>query len=249
MAQSWVLKVNIHCEGCKKKVKKVLQKVQGVYTVDIDSNQSRVTVTGDVDGESLVRKLLKYGKHSELLTEKNQPTANSSSSAAAAATEASGDAAEAKVEGKAVEITAPLNGGEVEPSKLERSSSEKPSATVVENEKRENESRGDEGAAVYDSGRVLPGNSFIVENQPVYTMSYSAVHPSTSYAYYQAPPAEMPSSYGYTAYPATAIDTPEYYSRDYYSSQGYYGSMEPQAPPEGSYDMFSEENPNACNLM
>ena len=28
--QTWVLKVSIHCEGCKKKVKKVLQSIDGM---------------------------------------------------------------------------------------------------------------------------------------------------------------------------------------------------------------------------
>ncbi|XP_057461541.1 heavy metal-associated isoprenylated plant protein 36-like [Actinidia eriantha] len=67
--QTWVLKVSIHCEGCKKKVKKVLQNIDGVYTTTIDSQQNKVTVTGNVDGETLIKKLIKTGKHAELLPE------------------------------------------------------------------------------------------------------------------------------------------------------------------------------------
>ncbi|XAR61313.1 hypothetical protein NMG60_11034970 [Bertholletia excelsa] len=67
--QTWVLKVSIHCEGCKKKVKKVLQNIDGVYTIAIDSQQHKVTVTGNVDGETLVKKLTKSGKQAELLPE------------------------------------------------------------------------------------------------------------------------------------------------------------------------------------
>lgn len=29
--QTCVLKVNIHCEGCKNKVKKILQRIEGIY--------------------------------------------------------------------------------------------------------------------------------------------------------------------------------------------------------------------------
>lgn len=65
-AKTWVLKVHIHCEGCKKKVKKVLQSVEGVYTTVVDSAQQKVTVTGNVDSEILIKKLLKSGKHAEL---------------------------------------------------------------------------------------------------------------------------------------------------------------------------------------
>ncbi|GFP83453.1 copper transport protein atx1 [Phtheirospermum japonicum] len=68
--QTWVLKVSIHCQGCKRKVKKVLQSIEGVYTTDIDSQQHKVTVTGNVDPQTLVKKLVKTGKHAELWPEK-----------------------------------------------------------------------------------------------------------------------------------------------------------------------------------
>ncbi|XP_057474064.1 heavy metal-associated isoprenylated plant protein 36-like isoform X2 [Actinidia eriantha] len=67
--QTWVLKVSIHCEGCKKKVKKVLQNIDGVYTTSIDSQQNKVTVTGNVDADTLIKKLQKSGKHAELWPE------------------------------------------------------------------------------------------------------------------------------------------------------------------------------------
>ncbi|KZV32364.1 brain acid soluble protein 1 [Dorcoceras hygrometricum] len=62
----WDLRVSIHCEGCKKKVKKVLQNIEGVYKTEIDSKQQRVLVTGIVDSEALIKKLLKSGKHAEI---------------------------------------------------------------------------------------------------------------------------------------------------------------------------------------
>ncbi|KAJ4727645.1 Heavy metal-associated isoprenylated plant protein [Melia azedarach] len=61
--QTWVLKVSIHCEGCKKKVKKVLKGID-------DSQQHKATVTGNVDAETLIKKLLRSGKHAELWPEK-----------------------------------------------------------------------------------------------------------------------------------------------------------------------------------
>ncbi|XP_073277666.1 heavy metal-associated isoprenylated plant protein 32-like [Primulina huaijiensis] len=64
--QTCVLKVNIHCDGCKQKVKKILQKIDGVYTINIDSEQGKVTVSGDVDPDILIKKLTKNGKHAEL---------------------------------------------------------------------------------------------------------------------------------------------------------------------------------------
>ncbi|XP_023527616.1 heavy metal-associated isoprenylated plant protein 35-like isoform X1 [Cucurbita pepo subsp. pepo] len=68
--QVWVLKVSIHCEGCKRKVKKVLQSIDGVYTTIIDSDQQKVTVTGNVSLETLTKRLAKAGKHAEIWPEK-----------------------------------------------------------------------------------------------------------------------------------------------------------------------------------
>ncbi|KAL3505861.1 hypothetical protein ACH5RR_031243 [Cinchona calisaya] len=61
-----VLKVNIHCDGCKNKVKKILQKIDGVYKTNIDSELGKVTISGNVDPETLIKKLRKSGKRAEL---------------------------------------------------------------------------------------------------------------------------------------------------------------------------------------
>lgn len=44
--------------------------ILGVYKINIESQQQKVTVTGNVDGQTLVKKLLKTGKHAELWPEK-----------------------------------------------------------------------------------------------------------------------------------------------------------------------------------
>lgn len=72
--QTWILKVYIHCEGCKKKVFKVLQSIDGVYKTVIDSKQHKAIVSGSVDGNTLVQKLLKSGKHAEILPESFEAT-------------------------------------------------------------------------------------------------------------------------------------------------------------------------------
>ncbi|KAM5569279.1 hypothetical protein ABKV19_016672 [Rosa sericea] len=64
--QKCALKVNIHCDGCKHKVKKILQRIDGVFTTDIDSEQGKVIVSGNVDPSVLIKKLAKSGKHAEL---------------------------------------------------------------------------------------------------------------------------------------------------------------------------------------
>ncbi|KAI4345425.1 hypothetical protein L6164_012551 [Bauhinia variegata] len=67
--RTWFLKVSIHCEGCRRKVKKILQSIDGVFTVAIDPQQHKVTVTGSVSVETLIRKLVKAGKQAEIWPE------------------------------------------------------------------------------------------------------------------------------------------------------------------------------------
>lgn len=67
------LRVSIHCEGCKRKVIKLLRSVPGVENIEIERQQQRVVVTGDVSPESLIRKLVKSGKNAELWPEKAKP--------------------------------------------------------------------------------------------------------------------------------------------------------------------------------
>ncbi|GMH15181.1 hypothetical protein Nepgr_017022 [Nepenthes gracilis] len=80
--QVCALRVNIHCDGCKQKVKKLLQRIEGVYSVNIDAEQQKVTVSGSVDSATLIKKLVGSGKHAELWSEKsnqNQKQKNHSS--------------------------------------------------------------------------------------------------------------------------------------------------------------------------
>ncbi|KAM7511737.1 hypothetical protein LguiB_010612 [Lonicera macranthoides] len=76
--QTWVLRVNIKCacDGCKQKVRKLLLKIDGVYTTTIDVDQGKVTVTGNVDPSILIKKLVKSGKHAELWGSQRAPNHN-----------------------------------------------------------------------------------------------------------------------------------------------------------------------------
>ncbi|KAJ1684879.1 hypothetical protein LUZ63_016269 [Rhynchospora breviuscula] len=74
--QTHVLRVNIHCDGCKDKVKKLLTKIEGVFSVNIDVEHQKVTVVGSVDANTLLRKLSRSGKHAELWSNKPNNQAN-----------------------------------------------------------------------------------------------------------------------------------------------------------------------------
>ncbi|XP_011623558.1 heavy metal-associated isoprenylated plant protein 36 [Amborella trichopoda] len=62
------LKVFIHCEGCNKKVKKLLSTIEGVYRTTVDPNLHKVSVEvlGSVNPDTLVKKLVRNGKKAEL---------------------------------------------------------------------------------------------------------------------------------------------------------------------------------------
>ncbi|KAG8067209.1 hypothetical protein GUJ93_ZPchr0005g15656 [Zizania palustris] len=77
--QTLALKVSIHCEGCKKKVKKVLHSIEGVYKTDIDVQHQKVVVIGNVSVDTLVKKLAKTGKHAEPWPEPAPPPAAANS--------------------------------------------------------------------------------------------------------------------------------------------------------------------------
>ncbi|KAH0671098.1 hypothetical protein KY289_025591 [Solanum tuberosum] len=69
--QTCELRVNIHCDGCKQKVKKLLQRIEGVYQVNIDFEHQKVTVYGSVDSGTLIKRLVKARKHAELWSPNN----------------------------------------------------------------------------------------------------------------------------------------------------------------------------------
>ncbi|RWW32135.1 hypothetical protein GW17_00003206, partial [Ensete ventricosum] len=74
---------------------------------------------------------------------------------------------------------------------------------------------------------------------PAYVMSYNMAQPSASQAYYASPAPPASHGYAYMPFPPP----PEFY----------YGSMDPSLPapvqPAPHDNMFSDENPNACNIM
>uniref|UniRef100_A0A0E0DQN6 HMA domain-containing protein n=1 Tax=Oryza meridionalis TaxID=40149 RepID=A0A0E0DQN6_9ORYZ len=110
------LRVSIHCEECKKKVKKVLQKVEGVYRCDVDgrSNKATVTVTGKVSADTLVRKLRRAGKHAEQWPEEQQQ--QQQPGGGQCPEETKNQAAELDKSGEPAEPEKPASGDAAEPS-------------------------------------------------------------------------------------------------------------------------------------
>ncbi|MQL76813.1 hypothetical protein Taro_009213 [Colocasia esculenta] len=65
MAETVVLKVGMSCEGCVGAVKRVLGKMQGVESFDIDLKEQKVTVRGTAAPEAVLQTVSKTGKKTE----------------------------------------------------------------------------------------------------------------------------------------------------------------------------------------
>ncbi|KAK1424808.1 hypothetical protein QVD17_20146 [Tagetes erecta] len=65
--------VNMDCHGCERKVRKALQNLDGVENIEIDMNMQKVTVTGWVDQEKVLKKVRRTGKKAELWPFPNNP--------------------------------------------------------------------------------------------------------------------------------------------------------------------------------
>ncbi|XP_022772313.1 heavy metal-associated isoprenylated plant protein 24 [Durio zibethinus] len=52
--QTVALKIRMDCEGCARKVKKVLSGVKGAKSVEVDLKQQKATVTGNVEAKKVL---------------------------------------------------------------------------------------------------------------------------------------------------------------------------------------------------
>ncbi|XP_031478142.1 copper transport protein ATX1-like [Nymphaea colorata] len=62
MAQTVVLRVGMTCEGCVGAVKRVLNKMEGVESYDVDMKEQKVTVRGNVQPDAVLQTVSKTGK-------------------------------------------------------------------------------------------------------------------------------------------------------------------------------------------
>ncbi|CAN8254341.1 unnamed protein product [Cochlearia groenlandica] len=56
------LLVDMDCQGCERKVRKAISKLDGVDTIEIDVDRQKVTVTGYVDREDVLKMVKRTGR-------------------------------------------------------------------------------------------------------------------------------------------------------------------------------------------
>ncbi|KAE9589589.1 hypothetical protein Lal_00000298 [Lupinus albus] len=305
MCKTCVLKVSIHCEACKRKVKRILQKIDGVYDINIDLRQQKVVVIGNVESETLIKKLIsKTGKLAELWPEKseskkkNHPKPEKQQHSDAESDEEDDEDKETvkfMVQDDAVakegcatvkpgvqfqelkpevrQTVTVLTGNQPPPGTDNHSNATNPGAPgggkkkKKKKKKKSNNASGG-GVTVEHSNEAPvaggPGNQsqvnqvhqssvpmfsgdesppyrnmyhrYPIQTPPVYTMSYNQVYPSSS-------------SYGASSYYTST--QPYSYAHEMEGPQPYVYETESYTSPQSSnsFELFSEENPNACYVM
>ena len=68
MSTEVVLKVDMMCQGCVAAVKRVLGKREGVESFDVNLDEQKVTVKGNVTSADVLEKVSKTVKKTELWT-------------------------------------------------------------------------------------------------------------------------------------------------------------------------------------
>ncbi|XP_058212453.1 heavy metal-associated isoprenylated plant protein 35-like [Rhododendron vialii] len=272
--QTWVLKVSIHCEGCKRKVKKVLQSIDGVYTTTIDSQQHKATVTGNVKAETLIKELVKTGKHAELWPEK---VAGKEKRSGKAGNGEKGNDPKENEKSSGEEIENPIEDSEVKPENSEGKPPEGVPACGI-SPAVDHRGNGNDGVTGKMGGghggkkkkkRGRKGNSSNAGSSSAGTLAstgsqnrkvgpdhgmdqidlgHTRQHPEVHNPAYYVPDPVV----SYSAANPSKSGGPTYYV----SALPYtYASTKPgvypvQAmPPLDTFRIFSDENPNGCHIM
>ncbi|XP_077252944.1 heavy metal-associated isoprenylated plant protein 43-like [Tasmannia lanceolata] len=68
MVQRTVLKVDISCQKCKKKLLKAVSGLEGIDKIELDAAKNTLTVTGDVDPYKIIVETRKTNKSVEVMT-------------------------------------------------------------------------------------------------------------------------------------------------------------------------------------
>lgn len=58
--------VHMDCPGCEKKIRKAVQRLEGVHDVEIDMAQQKVTVNGDVEQKKVLKAVRRTGRRAVL---------------------------------------------------------------------------------------------------------------------------------------------------------------------------------------
>ncbi|KAK4282160.1 hypothetical protein QN277_013570 [Acacia crassicarpa] len=241
------LKVSANCcQGCKKKVKRALGRIEGVLKMDIDPLQPKVTVLGNVNPQILIKRLSKVGKHAELCRHEDLEAEKKEAGKEAITKEREKqnnehrgkeqvDSGDIKIE-KNKEIKGGGNGGKtIKENKDSKSNVTENNFSLPQDMKKENP--------------LMPHPEVEFNVQPQVNFSvHPSMHPHSNikfhpqYCYIAHPYAVAVPYYTIPSYPASPVE--EYYHVHSSSFQPPF-----QRPAERVGDYFSDENAMGCQVM
>ncbi|KAF8013289.1 hypothetical protein BT93_I1206 [Corymbia citriodora subsp. variegata] len=256
------LKVSVDCcDGCKKKVKKALQAVEGVLKTEIDPSQPKVTVLGNVDPHVLIKKLARVGKQAEVWTRQNknddrdkrEKETPKTGSEPAKCSESND-----KPKGKSNEAIPSTDGGKEKASKKNKETdnnknNSKETDSNKNNSNSSSSSNNSKGSANTEAMKTeaplpsrqpesnnvmypIPGIPGIVQGDP------------KTQCFYLVEPRPMGIPY-YAVCSYMAPVPPTSYGQEYYSYERQPVQMEIQAPFTRVGDYFNDDNTVGCHVM
>ncbi|KAK7279023.1 hypothetical protein RJT34_24066 [Clitoria ternatea] len=127
-SQTVVLKVGMSCQGCAGAVNRVLGKMEGVESFDIDLKEQKVTVKGNIQPEEVLQAVSKTGKKTAFWVDEAPMESKPSEAAPVAPAEADKKPSETAPIAPAEPDNKPSETASVAPAEPEN----KPSETAIE---------------------------------------------------------------------------------------------------------------------
>ncbi|KAL8097568.1 uncharacterized protein LOC141683265 [Apium graveolens] len=254
------LKVTVHCcDGCRKKVKKILRSTEGVLNVEIDTVEPKVTVLGNVEPQKLIKKLSKVGKQAEIWSCNNQNATKGkkeSSMSPSMKSDTENLSSGRETMNHSETRHEPMNHSETQRA----TSTDKHTESVVSKEGAGNKGLDHKDDTFYGtSGMVRTGNPLLHQPEasgvlihPSYTThdgAYKVISQDTftPQYYYMVEPARGPVILPYCAvYPPVYTRSPEPYN---YGQTMLEPPVQPPASTTGLGDYFNDENTVGCLIM
>ncbi|KAI4341946.1 hypothetical protein MLD38_026614 [Melastoma candidum] len=242
-----VLKIELHCEGCAKKIKRIISKFEGVSSVTIELAKDLVAVTGAMEVKDLVPYLqTKFKRAVELVPPKKDEgsagTTNKKEKSLEPAVAAAHGGEKKKDEGKKAD------GGEKKGGDGGEKKKDDGEKKSVDSAKKEEKLEG--GVALAPAVPKMEAQKMeylaqpyqralvpMPQSMPQYAMNmWQQGLPASGHQFWNADPYSYHGGYGNVnggGYPGT-----------HYGGDGYVMSQRVDAP-----QLFSDENPNACSVM
>ncbi|KAL3753968.1 hypothetical protein ACJRO7_001246 [Eucalyptus globulus] len=248
-----VFKIRTHCDGCIRKMNKIISRIEGVNAVSIDGAKDLVTVTGTADPKEMISYLREKLTRS---VEVVPPPAAKKDDGASDKKDKEGGGGEKKDKqvgggGDKKEKEAAAGGGEKKDGGGEKKG---------KGESEKEDGGGSEAPKMELSKMEYGGHS---APPPMYWSEGTSY--AQSYAHNYAPTQSYPHNYAHNYamepynYQAGYANQgyPNHYAHEgypnHYTNEGYGMPMDhrlhPMDPRLNPPQMFSDENPNACSVM